>query len=224
MKRDFGKAKHKEHVTCFAPGTLKAMSEMFGISVHDFLKACHGDHDAIKKLADLGRLSEMTQANIEPALQAARATIETTGDLNKALADLAKQTQKSGKQVMSASLDSQLVEKQFANEMIEAKASYVNSVGAETSRHLRQTSLIQVRSHTADLMALTRYQLALTREQNKIPLAQQQADIEYNKAVATAIWAKGSEADLSKIPKPNYKTNARGAGKLWKGFRDTFGI
>ncbi|NEP56381.1 MAG: hypothetical protein F6K31_05070 [Symploca sp. SIO2G7] len=177
-RRNFGNAKHKEHVSKVAPGTLNAMHNLFGISIHDFLKACHGNHEAIKKLSDLGRLSEMTQANIEPALEAAKLTIETTGDLNKALSELVKQTQKSGKQVMTAVLDSQLAEKRFANELTEAKAKYANDVSAETSRHLRQSSLIQIRGYTADLMALVRYQTALTREQNKLPLAQQQADIE----------------------------------------------
>ncbi|NEP11617.1 MAG: hypothetical protein F6K14_15670 [Symploca sp. SIO2C1] len=224
MKRNFGNAKHKNHVSSAAPGTLNAMHNLFGISVHDFLKACHGDHESIKKLSDLGRLSELTQTNLEPALQAAKLTIETTGDLNKALSELVKQTQKSGKQVTTAILDSQLAEKRFANELTEAKAKFANDVSAETSRHLRQSSLIQIRGYTADLMALVRYQTAITREQNKLPLAQQSAEIEYDKAVAATLWAKGSEADLSKIPKPNYKGSAYGLGKLWKGFKDTLGI
>ena len=224
MKRNFGKAKHKNHVSKAAPGTLNAMSSLFGISIDDFLKAVCGDHEAIKKLSDLGRLSELTQTNLEPALEAAKLTIQTTGDLNKALAELAKQTQTSGKQVTTAILGSQLTEKRFANELVEAKAKYANDVSAETGRHLRQSSLIQIQGYTADLMAVTRYQTALTKEQNKIPLAQQSADIEYDKAVAATLWAKGSEADLSKIPKPNYKSNTYGLGKLWKGVRDRFGI
>ena len=200
------------------------MSSLFGVSIDDFLKACYGDHESIKKLSDLGRLSELTQTNLEPALEAAKLTIQTTGDLNKALAELVKQTQTSGKAVTSAILGSQLTEKRFANELVEAKAKYANDVSAETGRHLRQSSLIQIQGYTADLMAVTRYQTALTKEQNKIPLAQQSADIEYDKAVAATLWAKGSEADLSKIPKPNYKSNTYGLGKLWKGVRDRFGI
>jgi hypothetical protein len=75
----------------------------------------------------------------------------------------------------------------------------------------------------ADLMAVTKYQTDVTKEQSKIPLAQQRADVEYEKAVSSALWADGSDANINRIPKPNYNSN-KGLGKLWKGFRDTFGI
>jgi len=223
MARNFGKAKHKNHISGAAPGTLAAMNNLFGISLEDFMKAVYGDHRAIQKLSDLGRLSEVAKTNLQPALEAARVTIQTTGDLNKAIADLTKQTKKSGKQVTSAILDSQLAERRFNNELTEAKQKYGYDVSAETTRHLHQGSLIQIRGAVADLMAVTKYQTDVTKEQSKIPLAQQRADVEYEKAVSNALWADGSDANISRIPKPNYNSN-KGLGKLWKGFRDTFGI
>ncbi|NER28659.1 MAG: hypothetical protein F6J89_13750, partial [Symploca sp. SIO1C4] len=58
MPRNFGKAKHINHISKVAPGTLQAMQRLFGIGLDDFMKAVYGDPQAIKKLADLGRLSE----------------------------------------------------------------------------------------------------------------------------------------------------------------------
>ncbi|NET08432.1 MAG: hypothetical protein F6K09_01235 [Merismopedia sp. SIO2A8] len=224
MPRNFGKAQHLDHISKVSPGTIAAMQRLFGISLNDFLKAVYGDPQAIKKLADMGRLSEAAKINLQPALNAAKLSIEATGDLNKAISELVKQSASSGKQVTSAILDSQLVEKKFKNQLTETRAKYVNDVSTETARHLHQSSLIQMRGVTADLMALTRYQTEVMKEQNKIPLAQQQAEIEYDKAVASALWSKGSEADLSRIPRPNYRRNARGLGGLWQGFKNSMGI
>ncbi|NER28794.1 MAG: hypothetical protein F6J89_14440 [Symploca sp. SIO1C4] len=200
------------------------MQRLFGIGLDDFMKAVYGDPQAIKKLADLGRLSEAAKINLEPALNAAKLSIETTGDINKAIADLVKQSAVSGKQVTDSILNSQITEKKFKNQLTEAKNKYANDVSAETARHLHQSSLIQMRGATADLMALARYQTDVMKEQNKLPLAQQQADIEFDKAVAQQLWARGSEADLNRIPRRNYhKQNPRGLS-VWQRFKSRMGI
>lgn len=225
MARNYGNATIKNHISKAAPGTLQAMGKMFGISLDDFLKAVYGDPDAIKKLADMGRLSAVAKDNLDKALNAAKLTIETTGDLNKALADLAKQTQKSGVQVIQSVYDSSLAEKKMSNELTEARDRQANNVSAETARHLRQTQLIQIQGSTAELMALAKYQTDIAKEANKPLDAQDAADRAYDKAVNSLLWTQGSEAQISRIPKPNYTgSNARGLGKLWAGFKNRMGI
>ncbi|NER29080.1 MAG: hypothetical protein F6J89_15950 [Symploca sp. SIO1C4] len=221
--RNFGKAKHINHVSKVSPGTLAAMQKLFGINLNEFIKAVYGDHKSIQKLADMGRLSEVAQTNLEPALKAAKLSIETTRDINKAIAELVKQSATSGKQVTGAIFDSQIAEKKFKNQLTEARAKYINDVSAETARHLHNSHLIKMRGVTSDLTALVRYQTEVRKEQNKLPLANQQAAVDFDKTVAQQLWARGSEADLSKIPKPNYrKQNPRGITifgrfKKWMG-------
>jgi hypothetical protein len=225
MSRNYGNAILKNHIANAAPGTLAAMGQMFGISQTDFLSAIYGDPGAIQKIADMGRLSQVAKDNLEKALEATKLTIETTGDINKALADLTKQTQRSGAQTMAAIYDASLAEKKMGNELAEMKDRQGYSVAAETARHLRTSQLIQIQGTTAELMAVAKYQTDLIKEQNKPLDAQDTADRAYDKAVNNLLWQQGSEANISRIPKPDYVgSNARGLGKLWKGFRNAMGI
>lgn len=225
MARNYGNATLKNHIANAAPGTLQAMGQMFGITLDDFLKAVYGDPGAIQKIADMGRLSQVAQDNLEKALEAAKLTIQTTGDVNKALADLTKQTQKSGVQVVQSIYDATLAEKKMSNELTEARDRQANNVSAETARHLRQTQLIQIQGATAELMAIAKYQTDLTKEHNKPLDAQDAADRAYDKAVTSLLWQQGSEANIGRIPKPDYTgSNAWGLGKLWTGFKNRMGI
>lgn len=220
-----GAAKLQNHIQGAAPGTLAAMGKLFGIGQDEFLSAVYGDPGAIKKIADMGRLSQVAKDNLEKALEATRLTIETTGDVNAALADLAKLTHKSGTQIMRSVYDATLAEKKMSNELIEMRDRQSYSVAAETARHLRTNQLIQIQGTTAELMAVAKYQSDLIKEQNKPLDAQDAADRAYDKAVNTLLWQQGSDAKTDRIPKPNYTgSNARGLGKLWKGFRDAMGI
>jgi hypothetical protein len=201
------------------------MGQMFGISQTDFLAAVYGEPGAIQKIADMGRLSQVARDNLEKALDATKLTIETTGDINKALADLVKQTQRSGTQTMAAIYDATLAEKKMGNELTEMRDRQGYSGDAETTRHLRSSQLIQLQGTTAELMAVAKYQTDLIKEQNKPLDAQDTADRAYDKAVNNLLWQQGSEANISRIPRPDYTgSNARGLGKLWKGFRNAMGI
>lgn len=200
------------------------MKKMFGISLDEFMLAVYGDQDSIKRLSDLGRLSEVASRNLPQALEAARLTIETTGSINKAISDLTTQTAKSGKQVTGAVLSSQVVEKKFNNELQELKQKHDYDSTNEDTRHLYQSSLIDMRGRVGELMAVTRYQTDVMKEQNKLPMAEHKAEIDYNQAVSNMLWAEGSDARIDLIPKPNYSGNAKGLGKLWKNFKSTFGI
>ena len=237
MSRNYGSATLKNHIANAAPGTLQAMGKLFGITPDDFLKAVYGDPGAIKKLADMGRLSAVAKDNLPKALNAAKLTIETTGDLNKALAELAQETQKSGVKVVQSVYDASLAEKTMSNELTEARDHQANNVAAETARHLRSSQLIQIQGATAELMAIAKYQTALAKEANKPLDAQDNADRAYDKAVNSLLWAQGSEAQINRIPKPNYSgvnVNANpnptgsnawgGIGKLWAGFKNRLGI
>ena len=152
--RNYGTATLKNHIANAAPGTLAAMGQMFGISQTDFLAAVYGDPGAIQKIADMGRLSQVARDNLEKALDATKLTIETTGDINKALADLVKQTQRSGTQTMAAIYDATLAESKMGNELTEMRDMQGYSVAAETTRHLRTSQLIQIQGTTAELTGL----------------------------------------------------------------------
>jgi hypothetical protein len=118
-----------------------------------------------------------------------------------------------------------LAEKKMGNELTEMRDRQGYSVSAETTRHLRSSQLIQLQGTTAELMAVAKYQTDLIKEQNKPLDAQDTADRAYDKAVNNLLWQQGSEANISRIPRPDYTgSNARGLGKLWKGFRNAMGI
>jgi hypothetical protein len=174
--RNYGDAELKNHVADAAPGALAAMGQLFGISQGDFLEAVFGEPGAIKKIADMGRLSQTARDNLEKALEATKLTIETTGDINKALADLAKQTHRSGNQVMSAIYDATLTERKMYNELTEMEQKQSYAISNEASRHLQSHQLINIQGTTAQLMALAKYEVDLQREQNKPLDAQDTAD------------------------------------------------
>ncbi len=244
MARNYGSATLKNHIANAAPGTLNAMGELFGISQNEFLAAVYGDPGAIKKIADMGRLSQVAKDNLEKALEATRLTIEATGDVNAALADLAKQTQKSGVQVMRSVYDASLAENKMSNELTEMRDRQSHNVAAETGRHIRTTQLIQIQGTTSELMAIAKYQADLQKETNKPLNAQDAADRAYDKAVNDLLWQQGSEARIDRIPKPNYtgaqypkgnpnttRQPSQGTGsifskvgQLWQGFKNKMGI
>lgn len=224
MPKNFGNAVLKDHVSKNAPGAFKAMAELCGVSLEVFMAACKGDQKAIQFISDMGRLAATTKENLPQALSATKLVIEATGDLNKALAELAKQTRTSGTQIINSVYSATNDETRMKNEIVEMRDKQVNDVTAETGRHLRKRNLIAIEGATAELMAVTDYQVSKQKAEDKIPVAQQRADEAYERAVNTALWARGSDADLSRIRKPNYERNRYGLGGLWQGFKNAMGL
>jgi hypothetical protein len=223
MVHNFGTAKLKNHIPSSAPGTLRAMGKLFGVSADDFAKAVAGDQESIKQISDLGRLSDIAKANLPKALEAYRKILETTGDINQAYAELVQLTQKHGTQTLKAIDISKTSEQRFQNEMVEMAAERVNATTAEATRHAQRSSLIQISGATADLMALAKYEVDLLKASNKLPEAQDAADLAYENAVTAALWSKGSEAKTDRIPKPNYSRTA-GISRLGNWFKNFMGI
>jgi hypothetical protein len=223
MPRNFGSAKLKNHIPSTAPGTLGAMGSLFGVSAEEFAKAVSGDQQSIKEISDMGRLSDAAKANLPKALEAYRKIIETTGDINQAYAELVQLTQKHGGQTLKAINTAKTSEQRLKNEMVEMQAELVNATTAEATRHAQRTSLIQIAGATADLMAVARYETQLLQASNKVSDAQDAADLAYENAVTTALWSKGSEAKLDRIPRPNY-TRTAGLSKVGQWFRNFMGI
>ena len=115
-------------------------------------------------------------------------------------------------------------EKRFGNELQELKQKYEYDSTNEDTRHLYQTSLIDMRGKVGELMAVTRYQTDVMKEQVKIPMAEHKAEMDYTNSVNKMLWLEGSDARIDLIPKPNYADNVKGFSKLWKGFRNAVGI
>ncbi|HAJ59206.1 MAG TPA: hypothetical protein DCP31_08030 [Cyanobacteria bacterium UBA8543] len=225
---NFGKAKIKDHVSNNIPGLLQTMADLFGVSLDLMVRACSGDPKAITELTDGRRLAEAYGENLPNVVQSALTIIKVTGDFNQAMAEIAKQTRVSGTQTLKAVYSATNDETRMRNEIVEMRDKQANEVTAETARHLRSRNLIAVEGSTAELMAIAEYQSNLLRVEDKIPLAQQRVDDAYNKAVNRALWAKGSDADISRIRKPNYEKNRYGIGGLvqgaWNGFKRTMGL
>ncbi len=223
MLRNFGSAKFKNHIPSTAPGALRAMGKLFGVSADEFAAAVNGDQGAIKEISDMGRLSDVAKANLPKALEAYRKIIETTGDINQAYAELVQLTQKHGSQTLKAINTAKTSEQRLKNEMKEMQGELVNATTAEATRHAQRTSLIQIAGTTADLMAVARYEVQLLQASNKVPDAQDAADLAYENAVTSALWSKGSEAKLDRIPRPNY-TRTAGLSRVGQWFRNFMGI
>jgi hypothetical protein len=223
MPRNFGSAKLKNHIPSTAPGALGAMGKLFGVSSDEFAAAVNGDQGAIKEISDMARLSDAAKANLPRALEAYRKIIETTGDVNQAYAELVQLTQKHGGQTLKAINTAKTSEQRLKNELVEMQAELVNATTAEATRHTQRTSLIQIAGATADLMAVARYETQLLQASNKVPDAQDAADLAYENAVTTTLWAKGSEAKLDRIPRPNY-TRTAGLSRAGQWFRNFMGI
>jgi ABC-type transporter Mla subunit MlaD len=220
---NYGRAKLKNHIVGKAPGTLNAMGELFGVSADDFAAAIRGDQEKIQYLADMGRLSEAASANLPRALECARKTIEATGDLNQAYAELIALTQKNGGQVLKSINAATLAEKRFSNELGEMKIEHGNAVTAEETRHTHRTALLQINGATADLLALAKYENDLFNAEMKVPEAQSRAERSYETAVSNALWSMGSDADLSRIHRPNFARTS-GFDSISNWFKNIFGI
>jgi hypothetical protein len=74
-------------------------------------------------------------------------------------------------------------------------------------------------------MAVAKYQTDLIKEQNKPLDAQDTADRAYDKAVNNCSGSKAVKPILTEfLNQITSGSNARGLGKLWKGFRNAMGI
>ncbi len=207
---NFGKAKIKNHVSPNAPGITQAMADLFGVSLDLFMRACAGDPKAIQELTDMHRLAKTYGENLPQALEAFLTIIKVTGDFNQALAEVAKQTRASGNQVLKAAYTATNEETRMRNNIVEILDKQVNDTTAEAARHVRARNLIAIEGSTAELMAIAEYETTLLRTEDKLPLAQQRADEAYRSAVNKALWARGSEADIERIRRPNYEGNRSG--------------
>lgn len=221
-KQNFGTARVRDHVTPNAPGIIETMESLTEITKELFDRVCLGDSDAIRELSDLGRMSGVIEENLQPALDAAIKTIRVTGDYNKALEQITKQVRVSGTQILQSVYNAGNEETRMMNNIVEMQDKQANTVTAEAGRHVRSRNLIQIEGTTTELMAIADYQTRLLTIENRVPVAQQRADEAYRDAVNKAYWARGSEADISQIPRPNYESNRYGLGAMVKSGFDRF--
>jgi hypothetical protein len=204
------------------PGVTQAMETLTGLTRNLLDDACMGDPDAIRDLADMRRLIEMYKENMPQAIEAALEIVRVTGDYNKGLAELTKQVRISGTQILGATYSATNDETRMRNNIVELRDRQVNEVTAEEGRHLRARNLIQVEGQTGELMAIAEYQTKLLTIEDKIPIAQRRADEAYESTVRRAYWARGSEADISRIRRPDYERNRYGIGAIIRSGVDSF--
>jgi hypothetical protein len=220
--QNFGSAEIKDHVGPNTPGITEAMETLTAIPRSLFDDACMGDPEAIRDIADRKRLATVYEENMPLALEAVKQVIRVTGEYNKGLAEIAKQVRVSGTQILDATYSAINDESRMMNNIVELRDKQANEVTAEAGRHVRARTLIQIEGTTADLMAVTEYQTRLGTLEDRIPLAQQRADEAYRSAVRKAYWARGSEADIERIRRPDYERNRYGIGAIVRNGFDSF--
>ncbi|MEA5551775.1 hypothetical protein VB713_12410 [Anabaena cylindrica UHCC 0172] len=221
--RNYGTAKLKNHIPAVAPGVLASMGKLFGVTPETFNKALQGEQNAIKEISDMARLSDVAKANLPKALEAYKKIIETTGDINQAFSELVQLTQKTGTQTIKAINSSTQSEQKMKNELLEHQKEHVNSTTSEATRHTQRVTLIEISGATADLMAIAKHEADMLKASYKLSDAQDSADIAYENAVTAALWSKGSDAQLDRIPKPNYSRTG-GLSKVGDWFKNFMGI
>ena len=198
--------KIKNHITARGRTLNNQLVNKFGLSLHEFEKACLGDINSIQKIGELSRQANFMKEYAPRLKDAYLQIIEGSTTYNLALADILKAAGSASLQIDKAAASTTLADVKYQHSRIELAKQVLIDKKSENDRHNYQLNMTQIKGYMDAFLVDVDRQSAILEQSNRPEIKQVQEDKSYESKVINEFLEEGDRARIDLIPNKNYKT------------------
>lgn len=197
--------KIKNHITPRGKVLNNQLVNKFGLSLHEFEKACLGDINSIQKIGELSRQAKFVKEYAPRLKDAYIQIIEGSATYNLALADILKAAGSASLQIDKASASTTLSDTKYQHGRLELAKQVLIDKKSENDRHNYQLNISQIKGYMDAFLIDVDRQSAILEQSNRPEIKQVQEDKNYETKVIDEYLEEGDRARIDLIPNRNYK-------------------
>lgn len=197
--------KIKNHITARGRTLNNQLVNKFGLSLHEFEKACLGDINSIQKIGELSRQANFMKEYAPRLKDAYLQIIEGSTTYNLALADILKAAGSASLQIDKAAASTTLADVKYQHSRIELAKQVLIDKKSENDRHNYQLNMTQIKGYMDAFLVDVDRQSAILEQSNRPEIKQVQEDKSYESKVINEFLEEGDRARIDLIPNKNYR-------------------
>ena len=195
----------KNHITPRGKTLNNQLVNKFGLSLHEFEKACLGDISSIQKIGELSRQAKFMSEYAPKLKDAYIQIIEGSTTYNLALADILKAAGSASLQIDKASASTTLADVKYQHGRLELAKQVLIDRKTENDRHSYQLNITQIKGYMDAFLVDVDRQSAILEQSNRPEIKQVQEDKNYESKVMNEYLEEGDRARIDLIPNRNYR-------------------
>ena len=195
----------KNHITTRGKTLNNQLVNKFGLSLHEFEKACLGDINSIQKIGELSRQAKFMKEYAPRLKDAYLQIIEGSTTYNLALADILKAAGSASLQIDKASASTTLADVKYQHGRIELAKQVLLDKKSESDRHSYQLNISQIKGYMDAFLVDVDRQSAILDQSNRPEIKQVIEDKNYESKVMNEYLEEGDRARIDLIPNRNYR-------------------
>lgn len=197
--------KIKNHITPRGKTLNNQLVNKFGLSLHEFEKACLGDINSIQKIGELSRQAKFMKEYAPRLKDAYIQIIEGSTTYNLALADILKAAGSASLQIDKAAASTTLADVKYQHGRLELAKQVLLDKKSENDRHSYQLNISQIKGYMDAFLVDVDRQSAVLDQSNRPEIKQVIEDKAYESKVINEYLEEGDKARLDLIPNKNYR-------------------
>jgi hypothetical protein len=197
--------KIKNHISTRGKTLNNQLVNKFGVSLHEFEKACLGDITSIQRIGELSRQARFMKEYAPRLKEAYIQIIEGSTTYNLALADILKAAGSASLQIDKAAASTTLADQKFVHGRIELAKQVLMDKKVENDRHQYQLNYSQIKGYMDAFLVDVDRQSAILEQSNRPEVKQVQEDKAYESKVIDEYLEEGDKARPDLIPNRNYR-------------------
>ncbi len=197
--------KIKNHITPRGKTLNNQLVNKFGLSLHEFEKACLGDITSIQKIGELSRQARFMKEYAPRLKDAYIQIIEGSTTYNLALADILKAAGSASLQIDKAAASTTLADVKYQHGRVELAKQVLLDKKSENDRHQYQLNMTQIKGYMDAFLVDVDRQSAILEQSNRPEIKQVIEDKSYESKVINEFLEEGDRARIDLIPNKNYR-------------------
>jgi len=197
--------KIKNHISARGKTLNNQLVNKFGISLHEFEKACLGDISSIQRIGELSRQAKFMSEYAPRLKDAYIEIIEGSATYNLALADILKAAGSASLQIDKAAASTTLADVKYQHGRLELAKQVLIDKKVENDRHNYQLNYSQIKGYMDAFLVDVDRQSAILEQSNRPEIKQVQEDKAYESKVIDEYLEEGDRARIDLIPNRNYR-------------------
>jgi hypothetical protein len=195
----------KNHISTRGKTLNNQLVNKFGISLHEFEKACLGDLTSIQRIGELSRQAKFMSEYAPRLKDAYVEIIQGTTTYNLALADILKAAGSASLQIDKAAASTTLADQKFVHGRLELAKQVLMDKKSENDRHQYQLNYSQIKGYMDAFLVDVDRQSAILEQSNRPEIKQVQEDKAYESKLINEYLDEGDRARPDLIPNRKYR-------------------
>ncbi len=195
----------KNHIIPRGKTLNNQLINKFGISLHEFEKACLGDLTSIQRIGELSRQARFMKEYAPRLKEAYIQVIEGSTTYNLALADILKAAGSASLQIDKAAASTTLADVKYQHGRMELAKQVLMEKKVENDRHSYQLNYSQIKGYMDAFLVDVDRQSAVLEQSNRPEIKQVAEDKAYESKLINEYLEEGDRARPDLIPNRNYR-------------------